>query len=179
MTGLKSDRHPAQLPPEELEKQIHWETARGTGPGGQHRNKTDTAVRITHVPTGIRAQAGERRSLRMNRSRALDRLRRKLALEHRMPLPRHGEPPLYLPSELWRSRLKQNRVVVSPRHDDFPALLAEALDVLEDCGQHIARAAHLLETTTAQLVRFLALEPAALAAVNERRRARGQRPFQT
>lgn len=34
-------------------KDIKFETMRGKGPGGQHRNKTDSTVRATHIPTGI------------------------------------------------------------------------------------------------------------------------------
>jgi len=48
------------------------------GPGGQHRNKTASAVRLTHVPTGITVSASERRSQAQNRSMALMRLRRQL-----------------------------------------------------------------------------------------------------
>jgi ribosome-associated protein len=48
------------------------------GPGGQHRNKTASAVRLTHGPTGITVSASERRSQAQNRSVALMRLRRQL-----------------------------------------------------------------------------------------------------
>ena len=48
------------------------------GPGGQHRNKTASAVRLTHVPTGITVGASERRSQAQNRTAALMRLRRQL-----------------------------------------------------------------------------------------------------
>ena len=50
----------------------------GGGPGGQHRNKTESGVRLTHPPTGITVTATERRSQLQNRGAALERLRARL-----------------------------------------------------------------------------------------------------
>jgi peptide chain release factor 1 len=69
--------HELTLDPREL----RVETVRGSGPGGQHKNKTESAVRITHVPTGVQAYA-DSRSQHQNKVLALALLRARL-LERR------------------------------------------------------------------------------------------------
>ncbi|GLI38870.1 peptide chain release factor-like protein [Geobacter hydrogenophilus] len=61
------------------EADLKIEYYRGSGPGGQHRNVTETCVRIRHLPTGIVVQACENRSQARNRELALERLRQALA----------------------------------------------------------------------------------------------------
>jgi protein subunit release factor B len=56
-----------------------------SGPGGQHRNKTSTAVRLVHRPSGIQVTATERRSQLMNRAEALERLRARLQAASHVP----------------------------------------------------------------------------------------------
>ena len=59
-------------------RDIRWETMRAGGPGGQHVNRTESAVRVTHLPTGVQATAMEERSQHRNRKLALARLMQKL-----------------------------------------------------------------------------------------------------
>ena len=59
-------------------------TFRASGPGGQHRNRRESAVRLVHRPSGIVAIATERRSQHQNKAVALERLARKLADRRRV-----------------------------------------------------------------------------------------------
>ena len=71
-----------------LEAQTRITFFRSGGPGGQHRNKTSTAVRLEHLPTGVRVTAAEERSQHRNRLIAFERLRRKLLARGHRPPPR-------------------------------------------------------------------------------------------
>jgi hypothetical protein len=164
--------HPAALPLQELLAACDVIRTRRSGPGGQHRNKVETAVVITHRPSGVQGQASERRSQDLNRQAAVQRLRIRLAIEIRLPAA--ADDP---PSDLWRSRVKRRQLAVSTAHADFPALLAEALDRLAACEWDAGAAAGSLGITASQLVKFLKLAPEAIAKLNQARAARELRPM--
>jgi hypothetical protein len=117
----KPSDHPATAIAEQLLAECEVRRLRRSGPGGQHRNKVETAISLHHLPTGVRAEASERRSQAQNQSVALFRLRMNLALEFRRAC-----GPDYVPSPLWQSRCGGGVLKLSASHDDFPSLLAEA-----------------------------------------------------
>lgn len=159
--------HPARLAEDDLLKQCELGKGRSSGPGGQHRNKVETLVRLKHRPTGVEAHAGERRSAEENRRVALFRLRLALALAVREPVP-IGDAR----SPLWQSRARAGRIACNPAHADYPALLAEALDMIEACALDPAKAAVRLDVTTSQLIKLVKDHPPALHLWNEQRAAR-------
>lgn len=156
--------HPAAIDPAALLKACEVRRRRASGPGGQNRNKVETAVELTHIATGIAAAATERRSQAENQRVALFRLRINLALQVREPI-EAGAPP----SELWRSRCGGGRIALNPAHEDFPAMLAEAMDVIAAMRFDFAKAAMILAVSASQLVKLLKDEPRALQWVNEQR----------
>src|SRR3954452_2710775 len=70
----------------QLLEQCAVDTYRASGPGGQKRNKTSSAVRLRHGPSGLIVIAEESRSQHENRARALRRLREALYLKLREDL---------------------------------------------------------------------------------------------
>jgi hypothetical protein len=168
--------HPAAMDPDALAAECEFRATRRSGPGGQNRNKVETAVILTHRPSGIRAEASERRTQGENRRAALGRLRIELALAIRRPIDR-VDGPTFVPSALWRSRCRGGRIVINPEHEDFPAMLAEALDVLSALHDDPRAASEALGCSSTQLVKLLKEEPRALAHLNERRRQAGQHPL--
>lgn len=164
--------HPASLDIETLISDCEIRRQRRSGPGGQHRNKVETAIFIKHLPTGIEAGATERRSQEQNRLRAIGRLRLKLAVEHREAL-----SETYTPSRLWKQRTSGGRLLISAAHDDYPALLAEAFDVLALEEYAIAPAATRLGCSSSQLVKLARSNTQAWTLLNRQRQRRGLPPL--
>jgi hypothetical protein len=160
--------HPAALPDDALLAQCDVQRSRGGGPGGRHRNSTESRVVLRHKTTGVESHAGERRSQHDNLRVALGRLR--LALATQVRELRDAPAP---PSALWTSRVGGGRVSCSAEHRDFPRLLAEAMDVIAAELWDVRAAAEHLGVSSTQLVRFVAMHPAALVEVNRRRAERG------
>jgi len=88
-----AESHSESRSDEELLAGCTVETFRAGGPGGQNQNKTESAVRLTHRPTGIVVTARESRSQHRNRARALDRLRAALRQREHTPTPRRPTKP--------------------------------------------------------------------------------------
>jgi len=84
-------QHPTDR--ESLERDCDLEFFVAGGPGGQHRNKVETGVRLTHRPTGITVTATERRSQSANREAAYERLAERLENLQKVRKPRRPTKP--------------------------------------------------------------------------------------
>jgi protein subunit release factor A len=115
---------PVDIPDDDgLLAECRVETFAAGGPGGQHQNRTESAVRLTHLPTGIRVVAREERSQHRNRQTAIDRLREALEEHNRRPVDRkktkvpRGEKRKRLENKRRRSRKKKMRKPPDPGTD--------------------------------------------------------------
>ena len=90
--------------PRDLLKDCELSFLRASGPGGQHRNKVETAVRLVHRPTGVTVVASDLRSQSSNRKAALERLHAKLV---RQLKPRKTRKPTRVPKSAKERRLRE------------------------------------------------------------------------
>lgn len=162
--------HPVELPEDDLLKETDVRKTKRSGPGGQHRNKVETAIVLTHRPTGIQVEASERRSQSENQKVAIERLRMKLAVHFRTPVDTTSAP-----SELWRTRCRGGKIIISPSHADFPRLLAEALNHIAEAGWELKSVAERMGCSASQLLKLIKEEPTAWTQLLEERRRLGLR----
>lgn len=151
--------HPACLSEAEFLRECSLKQTRRGGPGGQHRNKVSTAIVITHEPTGIIAEASERRSQADNRKVAIRRLRETLAIVVRTQAT--GDK-----SMIDRSPYLGYRLRLSEGNWDRPAVLAILLDDISLAAGSLQDVAGSWGSSTSAVVRFLKEFPEALRWVN-------------
>lgn len=142
------------LSDDELAAQCDLSHTRGSGPGGQKRNKTSSAVRLTHRATGLAVRAEAERSQNDNRRAALKRLRWAVALAFRQT-----------PTAL-RLRSVNARV---------PREAARVLDHLDAHAYSLRDTAAALGATTGALSGWIGSSEDVLTHVNESRKALGLR----
>lgn len=142
---------------------------RASGPGGQKRNKTSSAVRLRHRPSGLMVIAEESRSQHENKAKAVRRLRLAIALGVRLEC----ESGSLSATVFAKYRTAAGRIEVSRRNAEYPLAVAAVLDEIVTCAGRMQAAAANLGVSTGQLSRFVTGDGKVLDAVNRLRREAG------
>ncbi|MBL4883196.1 MAG: peptide chain release factor-like protein [Planctomycetaceae bacterium] len=169
--------HPCFHADDELLAQCETIRQRRSGPGGQHRNKVETAIRLLHKTTGLTAQASERRSQADNLKQALFRLRLELAIHHRTERDLDQLSKQLEKSEMWKKRRRGGKISINSVHLDYPAMLADVMDCLSVVDWDHRQAAEILQLSSSQLIKFLKREPRSLSLLNQQRQMVGLNPL--
>ncbi len=158
----------------ELLQDCAVDTYRASGPGGQKRNKTSSAVRIRHLPTGLLVIAEESRSQHENKAKALQRLRQAFCLHYRDPVTLDVAK---FDPQLQAARGADGRFQVSKKHPSFWPAAGVLLDLLILCDAQLSTLAEELGTSTANLITFVAEHPKLWQVVNQLRQKAGHHPL--
>jgi hypothetical protein len=155
------------------------DTYRASGPGGQKRNKTSSAVRLRHLPTGLLVIAEESRSQHENKARALRRLRQALYLKLREELALSECTPTTLRArtEVAAALGSDGRLRPARKAPHYWPAVGIVLDLLAALEGRVSEAADALGTTTANLADFLREDDKVWEQVNQTRSRFGHKPL--
>lgn len=167
------------LSDKELLAQCEVDTYRASGPGGQKRNKTSSAVRIRHLPSGLIVIAEESRSQHENRAKALKRLRQAFYLKLREAIRAEELSSLSQREELASVRSSSGKLEVGRKDARFWPVVGLALDVLEATEARVSEAAQALGVSTGHLIGFLETEPKVWEQANQLRQRFGHKTLKT
>jgi hypothetical protein len=143
---------PWELSDEELLKECEWRAHRTSGPGGQKRNKTHSAIQIIHLPTGEEAGASESRMQGENRTHALKRLRHNLVLHLRRDI----DPETYTPPAELKSQIgAKGKLAVNPENAKYLPIIATMLDLLVYYKGQVSTSADRLGISTTNFINLL------------------------
>jgi hypothetical protein len=165
----------------QLLAQCAVDTYRASGPGGQKRNKTSSAVRLRHLPSGLIVIAEESRSQHENRARALRRLRQALYLKVRHEWPGREVTPeaLQACADYRSARDGEGRLHLGRKDPRFWPAVGVVLDVLLAVGARVSDAATVLGITTGNLIEFLQTDPKVWQEANLLRARFEQKPLRS
>ncbi len=168
-----------QLSDAQLLAQCAVDTYRASGPGGQKRNKTSSAVRLRHELTGLIVIAEESRSQHENRARALKRLRQALYLKLRDSVGTEsaradGDDGL---SPVRAGIGKDGRLHLGVKDPRFWPAAGVVLDVLLAQQARVSETAAALGLTTGNLIDFLQTSPKLWEQANILRAQFGHKPL--
>ena len=159
----------------QLLAQCEVDTYRASCPGGQKRNKTSSAVRIRHLPSGLLVIAEESRSQHENRAKALKRLRQAFFLKLREPIGADASQR----AELTSVRTAAGKLEVGRRDARFWPAVGVVLDVLEGVEARVSEAAQAIGVSTGSLIDFLEVEPKVWEQANQMRQRFGHKALKT
>ncbi len=142
-----------------LQATCRVDTFRAQGPGGQHTNRTDSAVRITHVASGVVAQCQDHRERARNQKSALQRLRLRLALTQRGVSQIAWLKPYH----------RGTRLNLGANAAGYPLIVAVVMDALEQSQGALRDAAEALGVSSSQITKLLTDDKEVHAAANNLR----------
>jgi len=167
--------------PEQLRARLDYDDAallaecdvqhyKASGPGGQHRNKVTSAIRLQHRPSGLVVTGTESRSQHENRARAVRRLREALALAFRVPVPLEPRWPENV-------QIRAGRLRVNEKNPALHHVIALVLDAFAQFDGDLKSAAAALGLTSSGLAKFVWEHPKAWREVQRIRAVAGRPPL--